>query len=304
MRIGAHLSISGGFAAMAGRARAMGCEAVQVFSRSPRGGPAKPISATDAAAMKATFGEAGIGPLIVHAPYYAIPASEREELGELAVEIIAEDCRRAAALGAGYVVVHGGSSRDPEPAAGLGAVVARVTAAARAAGPLVDAAGVRVVLENGGTRTDALHDLSDWAAALDLLENSGVAAGACLDVAHLWAAGHDLSPRGLAALLRRLEDLGVLSRLRVVHLNDSSAEHGSMLDRHEHIGQGLLPPELFAQLLTEPRLEGVAGIVETDGRPEDVARDLRLLKELRSSGAGRAGGGASGAPRAEEGAPR
>jgi deoxyribonuclease IV len=121
-----------------------------------------------------------------------------------------------------------------------------------------------------------------WADCVKGIAEKGHPIGACLDTAHLWGAGWDLQPDNVTLLVDAIEGSGILPYLRVIHLNDSSAEAGSRRDRHEHIGDGIIPLRVFKSLLTEPRLAAVAGIVETDPAEEGVARDVQTLKRLRS----------------------
>ena len=72
MRLGIHVSIAGGMEKMALKAVRLGCETVQIFSRSPRGGKAKELSLPDVRKMREIFAEHDIRPLIVHIPYFRI----------------------------------------------------------------------------------------------------------------------------------------------------------------------------------------------------------------------------------------
>lgn len=324
VRVGAHLSIGRGFGAMARVAVEMGCETVQVFSRSPRGGAAKRLDPADLAKMKGVLEGAGIGPLVVHTPYFVAPASHSEEVGELATRMIVEDGVRAAALGAPYVVVHAGHYRGEGGRCGAEMVARRVGAAIRQlmedGGDVEGGGGAGgagrgpcplVLVENGaGGRGDAAGSLEDWAMCLHLMRAEGLPVGACLDTAHLWGAGWDLGAGGgdgdcapggdggsdegdVQRLVRKLGGLGVLGLIKVLHLNDSSADRGSRRDRHEHIGDGQIPLHVFRSVLREPSFAGLPGIVETSPDDGALARDIALLKELR---------GGDGAPGRDAGA--
>src|SRR3989338_3157964 len=47
MRLGVHVSIAGGLLSALERARELGCNTMQIFSRSPRGGAASPLTKKD-----------------------------------------------------------------------------------------------------------------------------------------------------------------------------------------------------------------------------------------------------------------
>jgi len=248
--------------------------------------------------MRATMAQADIAPLVVHVPYFVAPASERDDLGQLAIEMVGQDCHRAAALGAPFVVVHAGYRRQGEPAEAVAVVIERIGAAARAvAAHPATSDRVEILLENGaGGRGDAAGSLAMWAECILALRQLGLPVGGCLDTAHLWGAGWALgvdpaemsdtddqnwAPVAAAHLLDTIEQAGVLCFLRVMHLNDSAAEYGSRRDRHEHVGRGRIPELFFAALLRDPRVAGIPGIVETDPAAGGVALDVKTLKLLR-----------------------
>jgi deoxyribonuclease-4 len=265
-----------------------------MFSRSPRGGPAKALDPSEISKMNATLQGAGIGPLIVHCPYYVLPAHDNPEVGALATQIIAEDLARAKTIGASYVVVHAGHSRAAGSAA-AGSATAGSAAAASAVADRVSAAIDRfaggsppepgdpvVLIENGaGGRGDAAATMATWALCIQGVAARGLPVGGCMDTAHLWGAGWELGDDPAERLLAGLASLGMLDRLRVIHFNDSSAAPGSRRDRHEHIGEGVIPEEVFCGLLRSPLLCGRSGIVETDPENGGVARDIAALRRLR-----------------------
>lgn len=268
---------------MARTARGEGMEAVQVFSRSPRGGPAKPIDPDDVARMKRELDDGGITPLIVHVPYFVNLATEDPNARQYTIETLAMDMIRAETLGSPYVVTHLGSS-----AGDRGQALARV---ATAVGAVLDASaatspgaqGVSLVLENsGGGGGDIGGNIEEIAAVLRFLgKKSARRLGVCLDTCHAMVAGYDLrGTAGVDSFLGQVDKVIGLDRVSVLHLNDSRGEVGSHLDRHAAIGQGHVGLESFRALVHEPALADRPGIVET---PEEGRRaDLEALKSLRS----------------------
>jgi deoxyribonuclease IV len=106
--------------------------------------------------------------------------------------------------------------------------------------------------------------------------------GICFDTAHAFAAGYELrDPAGYEATWLEFDRVLGLGRLRAIHLNDSKRELGSRVDRHEHIGQGLLGLEAFRLLLNDPRFSGLPMVLETEKGP-DLAEDRENLAILRS----------------------
>ncbi|HEX7196817.1 MAG TPA: TIM barrel protein, partial [Candidatus Limnocylindria bacterium] len=127
-----------------------------------------------------------------------------------------------------------------------------------------------LVLENSSGGGDLLGSRIEELAAI----LAGVGAGAdrmafCLDSAHLWGAGYDLSTlEGAGAVVDRFEELIGLDRLVLVHLNDSRSVLGSRTDRHEHVGAGQIGPAGLGALLRDQRLARTTFIMETPGADE------------------------------------
>jgi deoxyribonuclease-4 len=81
--------------------------------------------------------------------------------------------------------------------------------------------------------------------------------------------------------LREFESIVGLERLAVIHVNDSQREHGSRIDRHEHIGKGMIGLSAFRMLMNDPRLAGIPKILETE-KSEDLHEDIENMTLLRS----------------------
>ena len=173
--------------------------------------------------------------------------------------------QRAPSYGATIVNTHIGSHRGVGRAAGLARIVGNVQSVLASSPD-----GVRLVLENSSGGGDMLGSTVEELA--QILEGVGAGAdrlGFCLDTAHLWGAGYDISTAdGARAVVDRFEQLIGLERLALVHLNDSRSELGSRADRHEHVGAGRIGPVGLGAFLRDPRLRGATFIMETPGADE------------------------------------
>lgn len=278
MRVGCHLSIGKGFEAMAAVARGLGCETVQVFSRSPRGGKAKPIDPVQVDKMKRILSQAGMEPLCIHVPYFINLASFNEHNYGYSREVIKEDLERAAALGAAYLVTHVGHAPAGEERPALERVAAAVNEAL-AEKPVP----VMLLLENtAGQGQEVGNTFRDLAFILDRVRERS-RTGICFDTCHGFAAGYELTtPEGVEEALAEFQrDLG-LENLRLVHANDSRGVRGCHLDRHANIGQGHIGTEGFRLILARPEFRDVPFILETPvGDQADFIRDITALKSLR-----------------------
>jgi deoxyribonuclease-4 len=105
--------------------------------------------------------------------------------------------------------------------------------------------------------------------------------GVCLDTAHSFEAGYDLSKReGIESMLESFNKTIGLKRLHLLHLNDSKTPLGSRKDRHWHIGEGYIGREGFRYLINHPLLKHLPGIMETPRT--DTVEDLKNMKVIRS----------------------
>src|SRR6202165_4856248 len=299
-RIGIHASIAGSYLNALETARKLGCNALQIFSASPRmwqGGTAR-IPDVDAQAFRARQEELRLGPLVIHANYLINLASEQRMLQTRSIQAFHDEIVRAVALGADFLVVHPGARGEATMQQAISTIVESVKQASKRA-PM---GGLRILIENtAGMGTAVGARLEEVGEILAGLRNLPV--GACLDTAHLFAAGYDIkSEGGLASTIGQIESTIGLENVPVFHVNDSKIPLGGHVDRHEHIGKGKIGADAFARILRHPRFgsllpEGLAGrafLLETPiDDPGDDRRNVAMLWELA--------GLVEQAPAAEEG---
>ncbi len=256
LRIGIHTSISGGYSNALDSAHKLGCNALQIFSASPRmwaGGPSR-IPEVDAAAFRARRQELGLGPLVIHANYLINLAAQQPMLRTRSIQAFHDELVRGIALGAEFVVVHPGTCGECKPDQAVRLAIESVKQAAKN----LPATSLRILLENtAGMGTALGARLEELGEMLNPLQSLQV--GACLDTAHLFAAGYDIkSETGLASTLELIDRVIGLERVPVFHVNDSKIPLGGRVDRHEHIGKGKIGAVAFRRFLTHPRLSAVA----------------------------------------------
>ncbi len=287
LRIGIHTSIAGGYLNALESAHKLGCNALQIFSASPRmwaGGPSR-VAEVDAVAFRARREALGLGPLVIHANYLINLAAQQPMLRTRSIQAFHDELVRGIALGADFVVVHPGACGECKPDQAMRLAIDSVKQAARNLPP----ASLRILIENTAGMGTALGSrLEEIGEMLNALQSIGV--GVCLDTAHLFAAGYDIkSEAGLASTLELIDRVIGLERVPIFHVNDSKIPLGGRVDRHEHIGKGKIGAEAFRRLLTHPRLsalppEGLAGrafLAETPiDDPGDDRRNVAALWEF------------------------
>ena len=273
MRIGAHVPTRGGLLSAIRAARECGADAIQVFLSNPRAWAAPRISRKEADAFRQAWGESGLGPMFVHAPYVVNLASPVPEFLERSIDVIRQAVAAASSVGANGYVVHAGSGGPGEPAESF-----RRTVSALRAVPAQGGCDVVVELTAGTAGSVA----ATFPEAAHLFEAVGdPRLKLCADTCHLFAAGYALDePEGVAACFEELRASGLGDRLVLIHANDAKYERGARRDRHEHIGQGGIGVEGFFEILHRPEVQDLALVVETPGRLEDHARNIATLRRL------------------------
>lgn len=275
MRIGAFLSIAKGVDKVVPLAREIGANTFQFFTRNPRGGAARTIDQAEIDRWLKVRDQAGIAQVCGHLPYTVNLATEKENLVDFAVMVVADDLKRMSALEIDYLVMHPGSTPGNREEA-LGRIVRVLDQA------LEHYSGdTWLLLETmamQGNEMGSIEELASIWRQLGEPERVGV----CLDSCHLFAAGYDFTRR--SEVERLVDDLDKhlgLERVQVLHLNDSKFPAGSHRDRHAGIGEGEIGRAGLANLLGHPFIRTLPWQLETPvDTYQDYARDIALVKEI------------------------
>jgi len=275
--IGVHVSIAGGIDLSVSRAEALGCTAMQIFTKNASQWRAKPLAVTEARAFHRALAASKIRSVIAHDSYLINLASPPGETRNKSLAAFGDELERCALLGVPYLVMHPGAHLGDGEETGI----ARVAEAFReifAATP----AEVTVLLENtAGQGTYLGRSFEQLAAIMEQVPNGRF--GICFDTCHAYAAGYDIATAaGCEAVLADFDRILGLNQLKAFHFNDSRKGLASHVDRHEGIGDGTLGTEVFRTLLRDSRFADVPKILETpkgDGDEQDRV-NLALLRKL------------------------
>ncbi len=276
--LGAHMSIAGGVDLAPLRGQQVGCQTIQLFTKSSNQWRARSLPADEIDRFRANLRTAAIAQTVAHGAYLINLASTDPALHQKSMAACLEELERAEVLSISYLVIHPGAHMGAGEAAGLQQVANSVRELLKR----TNGYRVRVVLEiTAGQGTTLGHRFEQIALLLnqiDLSERTGV----CLDTCHLFAAGYDIrTPDGYASVLKLFDQVVGISSLKVIHLNDCKKELGCRVDRHEHIGKGAIGLDAFRCLVTDPRLRGIPMIIETPKDGDFITADCRNLKILR-----------------------
>jgi deoxyribonuclease-4 len=275
MRFGFHISIAGGFSKVAERARVRGCETIQLFSRNPRGWKYDPLDEVEMEVFRASIQSSGLFPVFLHLPYLPNIASLSSRFYSRSIDSIATDLERAGRLGAQYLIVHIGHRLESSEEEGVNAVSQGINEVFKR-----DKNSVILLLENtAGQGSEIGSTFEQIRAIIDRVDETE-RIGICLDTAHSYEAGYDLSNKeGIERTLESVDHTVGLKRLHLLHLNDSKTPLGSHKDRHWHIGEGHIGLKGFRHLINHPAVRHLPGIMETPRT--DTVEDLKNMEVIR-----------------------
>jgi len=277
VRLGAHMSISGGVDTAFDRAEQVGCDALQIFTKSSNQWRAAPLTAEVIERYHRRQAETGIHPVVAHTSYLLNMASPDDALWQKTVDALVVEVERCEVLAIRNLVIHPGSHVGSGEAAGLARIVSAINAVHRR----LPAADARITLETtSGQGNDLGYRFEQLAEIIAQVED-GRRLAVCFDTCHTLTAGYDFrSDDGYRQVFEEFDRVIGLPRLAAFHLNDSVKDVGSRRDRHAHIGEGFVGLEGFRRILNDPRFQDVPMLLETP-KSDDMHEDVENLRRLR-----------------------
>jgi deoxyribonuclease-4 len=273
MRVGAHTSIAGGVHHAVEEQREYGGTCGQIFTHSPQVWAAPNLDAENARTFRETSVATDVAPWVVHASYLVNLATPKDDLRDRSIESLQQECAAAATLSIPYVNVHLGAHTGCGVEQGL----TNATSALEALDPPAD---VTVLVESDAGAGTKLG--GEFAHLERVLERADQDLAVCLDTAHAFAAGYDLStPAAVQETLAAFDDTVGVEHLACVHLNDSKHACGTTKDEHAHVGEGEIGVEGMRAFLTHEAIQGVPIVCETpteDGK--SFAWNIERVREL------------------------
>lgn len=277
--LGAHMSIAGGFARAAKKTgEEYGCNALQLFTKSPRSRQVKPIDPDDAEEFKDHCKHYNIKHVVAHSSYllnFGKPIAEVQ----WALNDIKTDFQRVHAIGGHGVVVHIGKSLDGDRQEAINNVIEN----AKIVIEETKHTNLEYILENtAGQGTEIGFRLDELGQVWKGLKGFSPRLKSCLDTAHIWAAGYDISTKsGVEQTLKEYDQHIGINTLSCFHFNDSIKELGSRVDRHANIGKGLIGLEglkTIAQFAEKRSIPLILETPEKDGMTH--LDDVKIVKNL------------------------
>jgi len=276
--LGSHVPTIGGAAAAIDRGVGIGCTAMQIFVKNNMQWFAKPLPDNEAKAFTDHPLRSKLDSVIAHAGYLINLGVEGTENHEKSLRSLSDEMLRCEQLGIRSLVLHPGSHLGAGIEAGTACVIRNLDRL-HAEHPKLK---VRITLETTAGQGACLGARFEEIAAILAGVKDSKRLEVCLDTAHAFAAGYDLSaPKGAEQTLAEFDRVIGINRLSCLHINDSKAKLGSRVDRHDNLGKGLIGLDTFRWIMNAPELATIPKILETP-KGKDLAEDVEAMALLRS----------------------
>ena len=273
MYIGCHLSASKGYKAMGKQAIELGANTFAFFTRNPRGGSAKDIVEKDVEAFIEIAKENSFGKLVAHAPYTMNACAEKENIRQLAFEMLADDLRRMEYTPGNYYNFHPGSHVGQGAEKGIEMIAEVLNTVLKPEQTTI------VLLETmAGKGSEVGRNFEELREIIDRVELKDKL-GVCFDTCHVWDGGYDIV-NNLDGVMNEFDKVIGLDKLKAVHINDSMNDIGSHKDRHQKIGEGHIGLEAMKRIINHPALKDKPFILETPNDETGYAKEIALLRSL------------------------
>lgn len=275
MIIGGHLSTKEGFAQLPEKAKSLGFNTYQFFSKNQMQWKSKPIDQKSAIEHISNMKKFKIESPVIHASYLLNLGTPEDDKRKLSFEAFIDEINRASYLGVKLLVFHPGAHMGAGVKVALDNIVNNMNEAINK----TKGSDVVLVVENtAGQGTVVGSKIEELSYIIEGIEDKS-RVGFCIDTCHAFQAGYDLNGKYDEIMDQFANSLGK-DKIMVFHLNDSKPPLGKHLDRHEMLGKGNLKPQFFENLLSDERWKKKPFILETPEGEDGYPKDIQFIKSL------------------------
>lgn len=276
--LGAHMSIAGGVGNAFLEGKKVDCDAIQIFTKSSRQWASKPYAKEELEQFYENRKKTGIGAVVAHDSYLLNLASPDGAMRRRSIAAFIDELERCETLGVGNLIAHPGAHVGAGESEGIKTIASSLNEIHKAC----PGYRARVTLEITAGQGSCLgYRFEQIARMIDAVKESD-RLRVCFDTEHAFAAGYDIRTKdGYDRTFSEFDEIVGIKLLAAFHLNDSKKELNSRVDRHEHIGKGLIGLEAFRLLMNDRRFWGLPMCLETHKGP-DLKEDRENLAILRS----------------------
>jgi deoxyribonuclease-4 len=276
--LGAHMSIGGGAHRAIERSCSIDCTAMQIFVKNNMQWFARPLDRAEIKAFVRHAQRCQIEAAFAHANYLINLAATNPQFHANSLRALTEELIRADQLELPFLVLHPGAHLGAGEEAGLEKIIASIDAVH---GCLPKRTKARIALETTAGQGSCLGDRFEQIAHIIENVREPERLCVCLDTAHVFEAGYDLSTEASTRkVFAEFERVIGLEKLTALHLNDSKTARGSRVDRHEHIGKGKIGLPAFRVIMRDRRFRKIPKVLETP-KGKELREDVENMETLR-----------------------
>lgn len=273
--LGLHLRLKDSISSLAREASSYAIPIFQFFLTTQKDGKYIPISRDDYKEfnhLRQSFDPA----LFIHSSYWINPSSGNKACLNSSKKLLTKEIKTANRLDIPYLVLHPGSAKGFTGAQKDYKQAGITTLADTLNSVLKHEPNIKILLENTAHGNYSIgSDLTDFAKLYQYLDKPEQV-GFCLDFAHAYAYGYDISK--VDEFVAFVEQNMPLEHIKLIHLNDTNETHGSQKDSHAAPGEGKIGSTILKQYLKHEKLKTIPRIVEAPVMSETDTQ--KLLKTL------------------------
>lgn len=276
MKIGAHISASGGALKIFDRAQSIGANCFQIFASSPRMWRVNSADPQVAQKFKQKLKETEMNPSFIHIKYLVNLVSPKEETVTKSIQAVIDELKFASDLGLQGGMFHIGAHQGADPADAIDMLVQKSN---QVLSQIPE--DVYFILENSATSKKLGAKLEQIATIIEKLNHPQVRV--CLDTAHAFESGYDLrTEENVNDYIEQVDKTIGLDLVALFHVNDSKTKLGSNNDRHENIGSGEIGLTGFKTLINHPKTKNKPFILEVPGENKSGPNreNIDIMKSL------------------------
>ncbi len=229
MKIGSHVSMSGGLINAAKEAYSYGANTFMIYTGAPQNTKRSPIEKLKIKEGKEFMSQNNISEIVVHAPYIINLASYKEDTYNLAIDFLKQEIDRTTAIGSDYIVLHPGSFTDKTAEYGIERIANGLNQV------LTENTKPFICLETmAGKGSEIGRNFEELKAIIDKVDRNEKI-GICLDTCHLHDSGYNIV-NDFDNVMKHFDNIIGLDKVKVIHVNGSLNKCGAKKDRHANLG--------------------------------------------------------------------
>jgi deoxyribonuclease IV len=272
------MSIGGGVHMSIERACSIQCTAMQIFVKNNMQWFARPLSPGEIGAFLNHQQRVALAAVFAHSNYLINLAATNAQFHTNSIRALAEELVRADQLELPFLILHPGAHLGAGEEAGLTKIVQSIDVVLAA----IPKVKTKIALETTAGQGSCLGHRFEHLAYIIANVCEPERLCVCVDTAHIFAAGYDISNEAaVKKTFREFDRVIGRDRLAAIHLNDSKTTRGSRVDRHEHIGKGKIGLDAFRFIMRDQRFAKIPKVLETP-KGKELKEDIANLKTLRA----------------------